>query len=209
MSDTSYDFGDKYRRQSFAARLLIDRFFAAVGRELRAAAPQSVLEVGCGEGFSTQRLAAMLGPAVSFAACDVEERLVAAARAQNPSVPITRESIYGLPRPDAQVELVLALEVLEHLEEPERALRELLRVSSRFVLLSVPREPLFRAANFLRGKYVKTLGNTPGHIQHWSAHGFARLIRQHAAVRTVRTPFPWTLVLAEKSGTQYSFPRRN
>ncbi len=37
-----------------------------------------------------------------------------------------------------------------------------------FILLSVPKEPIWRICNMARGKYWKDLGNTPGHIQHWT-----------------------------------------
>jgi 2-polyprenyl-3-methyl-5-hydroxy-6-metoxy-1,4-benzoquinol methylase len=197
-AETAYDFGSKYTKQNLVTRLLLDRFFGAVETAIHRAAPKNVLEVGCGEGFSTQRIQRMLAGSARFEACDVEQRLVNAATANNPSVKISRDSIYALSRADGAVDLVLALEVLEHLEDPARALRELVRATSRWLVLSVPREPIWRIANFARGRYVRDLGNTPGHIQHWSTSGFARFVGEVADVRLVRTPLPWTVLLAEK-----------
>jgi hypothetical protein len=60
----------------------------------------------------------------------------------------------------------------------------------------VPREPIFRGCNLLAGRYVGALGNTPGHLNHWSARGFVRLVSRVAEVREVSNPFPWTTVWA-------------
>jgi hypothetical protein len=49
----------------------------------------------------------------------------------------------------------------------------------------------------MRGKYIGRLGNTPGHLQHWSASGLAGLVAQYARVRRILKPLPWTMVLAE------------
>ena len=39
---------------------------------------------------------------------------------------------------------------------------------ARALLVSVPREPLWRGLNMARGAYMRDLGNTPGHVNHWS-----------------------------------------
>ena len=82
---------------------------------------------------------------------------------------------------------------------PELALAELARVARRDVVVSVPREPIWRAANLARGKYLTDLGNTPGHINHWGTKAFAELVGRRFHVRSVQTPFPWTMVAAEQS----------
>ena len=195
-SSTQEDFASKYTRAGPVASWLIDRFFDGVADLMDRIRPDSVLEVGCGEGFSTERLARILGASVRFEAGDVDPRLAQRARARNPGVPIACESAYGLDRPDDAFDLVVCLEVLEHLERPDEALAELCRVARRAVLVSVPREPLWRALNLLRGKYVAAAGNTPGHLQHWSRRGFVRFVGARAEILAVRTPLPWTQVLA-------------
>jgi SAM-dependent methyltransferase len=197
-TETAYDYGSKYTQQNPLTRFLIDRFFSSIEDVVRLAKPSSALEVGSGEGFSTRRIKTMLGAGARFESCDVEQRLVAAASAANPDVPIIQDSIYDLHRKDGEFDLVLACEVLEHLDDPAKALRELTRVTRRWLVLSVPWEPIWRVINVARGRYWSDLGNTPGHIQHWSRDGFVRLVGSVADVRQVRAPFPWTVVLAEK-----------
>jgi len=62
-------------------------------------------------------------------------------------------------------------------------------------LVSVPREPIWRMLNMARGRYLSALGNTPGHIQHWSARAFVELVGQRLDVQAVRSPLPWTMAL--------------
>jgi 2-polyprenyl-3-methyl-5-hydroxy-6-metoxy-1,4-benzoquinol methylase len=90
----------------------------------------------------------------------------------------------------------MCLEVLEHLENPDRGLEELVRVCRGHLVVSVPREPLWRLLNMARLKYLPRLGNTPGHVNHWSTRSFVRWLARQAEVEAVRTPWPWTIVLA-------------
>lgn len=198
--DTDEDFRTKYVKTNFITRRLLGGFFDGIGALLREPGLDSVrsaMEVGCGEGFSTQKLRGLLPAAASLRASDVEQRLVEEARRNNPGIAIERESIYELPHADGAFDVVFVLEVLEHLDDPARALAEVCRVSKRWVIASVPREPIWRVLNLARLKYVTALGNTPGHINHWSANGFETFVSQKAPVRARRTPLPWTMVLAE------------
>ena len=85
--------------------------------------------------------------------------------------------------------------MLEHVPDPERTLAEMARVAARHLLVSVPREPLWRALNVARGAYVRELGNTPGHVNHWSKRSFVALAGRHGEVVEARSPFPWTMLL--------------
>jgi hypothetical protein len=85
--------------------------------------------------------------------------------------------------------------VLEHVPEPEATLAEMARVARGHLLVSVPREPLWRGLNMARGAYWRDLGNTPGHVNHWSKRGFVSLLSRYGAVEEARSPFPWTMLL--------------
>ena len=79
--------------------------------------------------------------------------------------------------------------------DPEHTVSEMARVASSHLLVSVPREPLWRGLNMARGAYLKDLGNTPGHVNHWSKRSFVSLLSQHGEVVDARSPFPWTMLL--------------
>ena len=66
--------------------------------------------------------------------------------------------------------------------DPEHTVAEMARVAKRWLLVSVPREPLWRGLNMARGAYWKDLGNTPGHLNHWSKRSFVALLSRHGEV---------------------------
>jgi ubiquinone/menaquinone biosynthesis C-methylase UbiE len=197
ITDPTKDFRTKYVNQNALTRKLLAGFFGAVNACVSGRAIHSALEVGCGEGFSTMRLREMLPPGAHLRACDVEQHLVDQARQKNPGIPIDRESIYELPHADGSFDAVFVMEVLEHLEDPERGLAEVCRVSKRWVLVTVPHEPIWRMLNLARFRYISALGNTPGHLNHWSSRSFKKFVGRFADVRELRKPLPWTVILAE------------
>ena len=101
----------------------------------------------------------------------------------------------NLPFSKDEFDLVSAIEVLEHVPDPEHTLAEMARCAQRHLLVSVPREPLWRMLNMARGADWSALGNTPGHLNHWSKRSFCRLLSRHGEVLEVRSPFPWTMLL--------------
>jgi SAM-dependent methyltransferase len=186
---------DKYASTNPVERRLMDGFFRALDRSLPATSPGRILEVGVGEGEVTQRIADRW-PDATIVGLDLPDPELAAHWAGRGFAPLFGD-IGRLPFEDDRFDLVLAIEVLEHVPFPELALAELDRVARRDVVVSVPREPVWRAANLARGKYPRDLGNTPGHINHWGRRGFADLVGRRFHVRSVQTPFPWTVVAAE------------
>ena len=107
----------------------------------------TVLDVGCGEGFTLLRLKnENIGQKLS--GIDNNEQAIAYANKNYPELEIKKGDVYKLPYKDNSFDLVLCMEVLEHLDKPLVALEELKRVSKKYVLLSVPNEPLFTVQRF-------------------------------------------------------------
>ncbi len=187
---------DKYGSRNPVVRRLMAGFEGALTDLFERARPQSVLDVGCGEGVLTLEWAQALGerPVVGLDLADpkLEAEWQQRARANLSFLTGRGEQ---LPFGEREFDLVAAIETLEHVENPELTLAEMARVAHRHLLLSVPREPLWRALNLARGAYVRDLGNTPGHVNHWSRRGFERLLSAHGEVSEIRTPFPWTMAL--------------
>jgi 2-polyprenyl-3-methyl-5-hydroxy-6-metoxy-1,4-benzoquinol methylase len=187
---------DKYGSRNPVVRRLMGGFERALGELLDRAAPASLLDVGCGEGVLTARWAEELGDRRVVGVDLPDPKLEAhwhERRRQNLRFVAARAE--ALPFRDDEFDLVTAIEVLEHVPEPGGTLDEMVRVSRRHLLLSVPREPLWRGLNLARGAYLRDLGNTPGHLNHWSRGGFARLLAGHGEVVELRSPLPWTMAL--------------
>ncbi len=183
---------DKYDTRNPIARRLVDGFLRSVSDLYRGARPRRVLEVGCGEGRLADHLLRNYPRPERFAACDLED---ARSPEIDPAIEFELASIYDLPHGDETFDLVICCEVLEHLEEPSRGLAELARVSSGKVLISTPWEPVWRLLNLARGRYVRDLGNTPGHLQNFSRRQLLDLAAAHLEVQAIRRPLPWTVVL--------------
>jgi 2-polyprenyl-3-methyl-5-hydroxy-6-metoxy-1,4-benzoquinol methylase len=187
---------DKYGSQNPVVKRLMAGFHRDLDDLFARAAPQSLLDVGCGEGVLTAQWAQRLrdGRVVGV---DLEDPKLRAewSRRALPNLSFQAVDATELPFEDDSFEVACAIEVLEHVPDPERTLAEMVRVAQRWVLVSVPREPLWRGLNMARGAYLRELGNTPGHVNHWSKRAFVEFAGRHGRIEEVRSPFPWTMLL--------------
>jgi ubiquinone/menaquinone biosynthesis C-methylase UbiE len=189
----------KYTAKNPAIRFLTQRWVANLEEVVDRVTgdprgePKAALEVGCGEGVIADKLRRRFQEVVAL---DLPDAGLRAWWQRYPGPRYLHADAHHLPFEDDQFDLVVAVEVLEHLHDPVKGLREMTRVSRRHVVFSVPREPIFRGCNLVAGRYVRDLGNTPGHLNHWSKRGFAKFVATAADVREITSPFPWTTIWA-------------
>ena len=201
---------DKYGSKNPIVKKLMKGFFSALDSMLDASGftvnGGSCLEAGCGEGNVTAHIddcIRNMKKGASFTAFDISEKLIEENSKAYPDIGFFSHNIYE-PLDEAvlpgnkRFDLIVCSEVLEHLEEPEKALKNLLNYGDRFIL-SVPREPIWRVLNMARGKYISQLGNTPGHIQHYSYGSFLKMLKG-CGLKIIKAakPLPWTMVYCEK-----------
>jgi 2-polyprenyl-3-methyl-5-hydroxy-6-metoxy-1,4-benzoquinol methylase len=189
---------EKYADGNPITRALLRRFLTEIDATVQQLAPSTVLDVGCGEGVVTERMAVLL-PDAEVVGLDAEDERLAAewGRRRRENLTFRVGSGYELPYGPKEFDLVCAMEVLEHVERPEVLLGEMARVARRALLVSVPREPLWRISHLLAGRNVRSLGNTPGHINHWSSSDFAALVSRFGRPNRIRRPFPWTMAVVD------------
>jgi 2-polyprenyl-3-methyl-5-hydroxy-6-metoxy-1,4-benzoquinol methylase len=177
-------------------RRLVRGFLDELERLAIGTGAREVHEVGCGEGELLLRLARR---GLRARGSDISENVIGEARqrasAAQLDVAFSVASIEALDPLEDSAELILCCEVLEHVVDPRAALEIVAQLASPWAIVSVPREPLWRALNLGRLKYVRALGNTPGHLQHWSRPSFVRFLEQRLEVVAVRSPLPWTMAL--------------
>jgi 2-polyprenyl-3-methyl-5-hydroxy-6-metoxy-1,4-benzoquinol methylase len=190
---------DKYGSSNPVVRRLMAGFERSLEELFAQAEPTSVLDVGCGEGILSHRWASRIrGPVVGVDLPDPKLH-TEWQRRQRGNLRFREMTGERLEFEDSSFDLVAATEVLEHVPAADRVLSEMARVAARHLLVSVPQEPLWRVLNVARGAYLRDLGNTPGHLNHWTRRAFMDLLGRHGRVVEVRSPFPWTMLLVAVS----------
>jgi 2-polyprenyl-3-methyl-5-hydroxy-6-metoxy-1,4-benzoquinol methylase len=190
----------KYESSNRVVQYLLQRFLGQLTELAAACEANHVLDVGCGEGLVSQtlrqhgsgiRAAAYLGVDHSFGALQVAAQWL-------PRVQLGCMGADSLAFRDGVFDLVLCIEVLEHVPDPRAMLAELRRVSSRYCIISVPHEPFFSWGNLLRGRHMLSWGDHPEHIHHWGPRPLHELLSQFFVVKKLTRPFPWLMALCER-----------
>jgi ubiquinone/menaquinone biosynthesis C-methylase UbiE len=191
----------KYTTVNPISKYLVGNFLTEIEKLVSPLSFESVLDVGCGEGILLAHIQKyIIGKRVL--AIDIDP--IEIKNAEKNILFATRMlgNIYGLPFGTNEFDLVLCAEVLEHCNSPEAALKEVHRVTSRYCILSIPNEPIWRFLNMARGVYISTLGNTPGHVNHWSNKKFQRFVSNYFHILKTTKPLPWIVLLCEKNQPQ-------
>ena len=187
----------KYTTGNPISRFLVSHFFQSLGSLYSTVKVKKILDVGCGEGMVLHYFNDSYKVDECYA-IDFDEKELEDARNNIPFCNISKGSIYEIPFENDFCDLIICSEVLEHLVEPNNAIKELHRVTSKYALLSVPREPIWRILNMVRLKYWNNLGNTPDHRNHWSKSSFKNFVSPYFEIIDLRSPLPWTIVLCKK-----------
>jgi ubiquinone/menaquinone biosynthesis C-methylase UbiE len=186
---------DKYGSDNPVVKRLMANFEATLEALFGRASPASLLDVGCGEGVLTHKWAQRIDGRVVGIDLDDPQLHAEWKGRQCPNLEYMVMKAENLPFGDGEFDVATAIEVLEHVPDPEHTVSEMARCASKHLLVSVPREPLWRGLNLARGAYIKELGNTPGHVNHWSKRSFVQLLGRYGTVVEARSPFPWTMLL--------------
>ena len=187
----------KHTSSSKVQRMLIDRFHDKITGLVTNLAPSTLLDAGCGEGFVAEIFRKAM-PSLQITGFDFHEPSAKLAAARNPGGTFTAGDIYDIQQEDNSFDVVCCFEVLEHLHEPEKALKEMTRVAKTAVVFSVPHEPFFCLANAARGKNwdIRPRGSDPDHRNFWSRKEFGEFVSSEATVETLTGSFPWTICVA-------------
>lgn len=187
---------DKYGSKNPLVKLAVWIYLKQLFALLRRCAFRQVLDIGGGEGHIANKISAAF--AVPVVCLEPNRKFVQQHTGKYPRVSYLQGSAYHIPKNAKSIDLVLCLEVLEHLPEPAKAVAELRRVAKRWIIISVPNEPFFRISNMLRFKYLSRFGNTPDHVQAWTSGGFKRFIRRQAPNARFQNALLWNFALIKQ-----------
>ncbi|MBN2496241.1 MAG: class I SAM-dependent methyltransferase [Deltaproteobacteria bacterium] len=185
----------KYQSPNPVVRWLIERFFARITAQIEALQPARIIDLGCGEGLVAMRLMDGL-QGIDYVGIDVSEEMLGMARSNCPGSTFIRGDLLQMDIESTSSDMLLCLEVLEHLPRPQALLSRLASLPQKGAIFSVPWEPFFRLGSLLRGNYVRRLGNHPGHVQQFGRRAFAELLSAYYPRLEVQTCFPWIFASA-------------
>ncbi len=184
---------NKYGTKNPIERYLVNRYHKTLKEILLSIDPHKILDIGCGEGFITNQLRLITSKEVI--GMEIGKEVLLKAIKAYPNISFIQGSTYKIPFDDNSFELITALELLEHLEESKTAIRDMKRVCSKWLILSIPLEPLWSVLNIVRFKYLGSFGNTPGHINKWSLKAFLAILGDDFEIIAIKKPLPWIMVL--------------
>ena len=177
------NYENKYESRGIFSKHFVGSFLKSLDYLIKVVENEilSINEIGCGEGYLTRHIRRNFQG--ELRGCDYSKNIIQRARelSRGQDILFYQKSIYKLGGQD-RADMLVCCEVLEHLECPEEALSRLAETADRYVILSVPREPVWRMLNMIRMKYTRHLGNTPGHLQHWSRGRFIKFIEDRLEI---------------------------
>ena len=175
---------------------LLNKFNETFIEFVKKTSPNTILDVGCGEGFMIRNIKDIL-PSCNIIGIDISNNALAMAKKKCPDVDLRIGNATELQFEDESFDLVICSEVLEHIKTPEVTLSELCRVSANNILLSVPNEPWFWLSNLISLNHISGFGNAPGHINHWHPTSFRNLISNYINILDFKLSFPWMITIGE------------
>ena len=208
IQEVHYNTGNlsKYKTGNPLKRKLVERFDLRLLQLLKYAVENEcsqlgqnlhLLDAGCGEGFVAGQIKRKW-PCWNITGIDGAKEAIVLAKQLHADIDFQIGNLYGIAFHDKAFDVVICSEVLEHLERPENALKELQRVTKSVLLLTVPHEPWFRLGNLFSLHNVMRLGDPVDHINHWNFSGF-----QHFTTGVLddfsceyESSFPWSICLA-------------
>lgn len=192
------NFFDKTKSKNPLIRSINYKLYKDVIKFLLPLDNKKILDIGCGEGYFIKYLIKNYKSNFYIEGGDISDSILKIAKENNPNISFKKTSIYKSDYKDNSFDIVIAMEVLEHLENPMLAINELKRISKDSVIITVPREPFFRFANILRLKYLKNLGNAPGHINHWTKNTFKKFLNKSFDNVKIKTSTLWLIGICKK-----------
>ena len=165
----------KYKTKNPLKKYVIANFLDEIITKLRECCAKSVLDVGSGEGIASEMIRKNVTENIDMLDVSIDNLKIA--KNYNIKSNIICGSIYNLPFHDNAYDTIMCLEVLEHLEEPEKALKEIKRVSRSYAIISVPYTLIFRIGNLFSLKNLSNFGEAPDHKISFNKGTFERMLQ--------------------------------
>lgn len=158
----------------------------------------TLIDVGCGEGFISNYIY-MNTNIKKITAVDINKESIEYAKKQNNNINYINKDIRKLKYSQNEFDIVICLEVLEHLKYHKEVLKKINSIFKKRLIITIPYEPYFSLGNFLFFKNVKTFGKPQEHVNFWNKKSIRKyLIENNINNFKIETSFPWIIIIIEK-----------
>jgi ubiquinone/menaquinone biosynthesis C-methylase UbiE len=99
----------------------------------------NLIDIGCGEGYLLYRIQEKY-PEKLLYGLDISNGRIATTKNYVPTSRLLRGDVLSLPFPDKSFDIVVCSELLEHMVEYKKVVDELIRISKRTIIITVPNE---------------------------------------------------------------------
>jgi len=149
----------------------------------------TILDIGCGEGIMLEKLIRHY-PHKKIIGLDIMPENIQICT--NLGLPIQLGDIYHLDIPNNSIDVVILMEVIEHLLDPSRAVKEIidaLKPGGKLIIV-FPNDASFLLARILTLKFKEALYD-PGHQKQWTHRKIRELLRSTGLEtnRSISIPF--------------------
>lgn len=182
----------KFTSKNPLVKHVIKSFKCDIEKMIGYSEPKTVLDAGCGEGIISQYILSQFN--FNMYGIDMSRDMLSKS---SKILPVACASVHKLPFNDKTFDLVICLEVIEHIEMPEKGLLEIARVGE-YAIISVPNDILMRIGNISRGKYLRSFGNFPDHKNHWKYSTFKKLLENYFEILDFKiSGFVWLIAIVK------------
>lgn len=124
-----------------------------------------ILDIGCGEGITLNKIINKF-PQKKVLGIDYLIENVEICKKYN--LPVERGDVYNLEFADESIDCCLLIEVIEHLTDYAKALKEIYRVlrNEGILIVLFPNDRNFKIARILTGKFKEAFYDA-GHVKQW------------------------------------------
>lgn len=135
---------------------------------------KTIVDIGCGEGILLEKIVQRFTQKTAIG-IDASIENVSICKTHN--LKVYAGSVYELPLDDSSCDCVLFIEVIEHLDDPEKAIKEIYRVLNKDgkLILLFPHDSMFKLVRILTFKYKEAFYDA-GHVRQFNPKDMERML---------------------------------